>query len=63
MTMDLLNATSIQYVKDNDGVKYAINIRNAGLLTTVPMIEDNTDYQKILQLVADKTITIAEAAD
>ncbi len=61
--MDLLNATSIQYVKDNDGVKYAINIRNAGLLTTVPMIEDNTDYQKILQLVADKTITIAEAAD
>tara|TARA_B100000287_G_scaffold393052_1_gene405963 strand:+ start:357 stop:545 length:189 start_codon:yes stop_codon:yes gene_type:complete len=61
MTMDLLNATSIQYVKDNDGVKYAINIRNAGLLTTVPMIEDNTDYQKILQLVADKTITIEEA--
>ncbi len=59
--MDLLNATSIQYVKDNDGVKYAINIRNAGLLTTVPMIEDNTDYQKILQLVADKTITIEEA--
>ena len=63
MTMDLLNATSIQYVKNNDGVKYAINIRNAGLLTTVPMIEDNTDYQKILQLVADKTITIEEAAD
>tara|TARA_Y100000361_G_C11009062_1_gene263387 strand:+ start:348 stop:536 length:189 start_codon:yes stop_codon:yes gene_type:complete len=61
MTMDLLNATSIQYVKDNDGVKYAINIRNAGLLTTVPMIEDNTDYQEILQLVADKTITIEEA--
>ena len=61
--MDLLNATSIQYVKNNDGVKYAINIRNAGLLTTVPMIEDNTDYQKILQLVADKTITIEEAAD
>ena len=63
MTMDLLNAISIQYVKNNDGVKYAINIRNAGLLTTVPMIEDNTDYQKILQLVADKNITIAEAAD
>ena len=61
MTMDLLNATSIQYVKNNDGVKYAINIRNAGLLTTVPMIEDNTDYQEILQLVADKTITIEEA--
>ena len=59
--MDLLNATSIQYVKNNDGVKYAINIRNAGLLTTVPMIEDNTDYQEILQLVADKTITIEEA--
>ena len=63
VTMDLLNATSIQYVKDNDGVKFAINVRNTGLLTTVPMIEDNTDYQKILQLVADKTITIAEAAD
>ena len=59
--MDLLNATSIQYVKNNDGVKYAINIRNAGLLTTVPMIEDNTDYQEILQLVADGTITIEEA--
>ena len=59
--MDLLNATSIQYVKDTDGVKYAINIRNAGLLTTVPMIEDNTDYQEILQLVADGTITIEEA--
>ena len=61
MTMDLLNAISIQYVKNNDGVKYAINIRNAGLLTTVPMIEDNTDYQEILQLVADGTITIEEA--
>ncbi len=61
--MDLLNATLIQYVKDSDGVKYAINIRNAGLLTTVPMIEDNTDYQEILQQVADGNITIAEAAD
>ena len=63
MTMDLLNATSIQYVKDNDGVKFAINIRNTGLLTTVPMIEDNADYQEILQQVADGNITIAEAAD
>ena len=61
MTMDLLNAISIQYVKNNDGVKYAINIRNAGLLTSVPMIVDNTDYQEILQLGADGTITIEEA--
>ena len=60
MTMDLLNAISIQYVKNNDGVKYAINIRNAGLLTTVPMVQDNTDYQKILQQVADGNITITE---
>ena len=61
--MDLLNATSIQYVEDSDGVKFAINIRNTGLLTTVPMIEDNTDYQEILQQVADGNITIAEASD
>ena len=59
--MNLSNAISIQYVENSDGEKYAVNIRNSGLLTTVPMNSDNSDYAEILKQVADGDITIAEA--
>ena len=59
--MNLSNTISIQYVENSDGEKYAVNIRNAGLLTTVPMNEENSDYKEILKQVDEGTITIAEA--
>jgi len=59
--MNLSNTISIQYIENSDGEKYAVNIRNAGLLTTVPMNEENSDYKEILKQVDEGTITIAEA--
>ena len=59
--MDIKTA---QYHKNEitkENVSIFITLNNSNALMSVPMDEDNTDYQEILKQVADGTITIKDA--
>ena len=52
--------TKAKYCKDRDGNNVSVNATINGKDWSVPIAEDNTDYQAILQWVADGN-TIEEA--
>ena len=54
-----MNITSAQYIQ-SDGTNHSIRIIVNGISSDVPMDTDNTDYQAILEWVAEGN-TIADA--
>lgn len=51
--MDGLTVTSAQYMADEDGNNVSIKATIQGVEKYVPLDSDNTDYQAILEWVAD----------
>ena len=59
--MDIKEAKYHKNEITKENVSIFITLNNSNALMSVPMDEDNTDYQEILKQVADGTITIKDA--
>ena len=58
--MKILNVKKINSPVDNELSSYIVTTDNNNIRITVPIAEDNTDYQEILKWVAEGN-TIEEA--
>ena len=58
--MNILNVKKLNSPVDNQLSSYQVTTDNDNVRITVPIAEDNTDYQNILEWVADGN-TIEEA--
>ena len=58
MTITITNA---QYTVDANGDNASVSATINGVLTSVPLDPDNSDYAEILRQVEAGTLTIAEA--
>ena len=58
--MNILNVKKLNSPVDNQLSSYLVTTDNDNVRITVPIAEDNTDYQNILEWVADGN-TIEEA--
>jgi hypothetical protein len=56
----MIEYSNAQYAAMN-GVNYAINCLKGSVPICVPLDTDNTDYQNIMQLVAEGKLVIAPA--
>jgi len=55
--------TNAQYVNGFDGKPDVINaINGSGQFVSIPMVEANSDYQKIITLVQEGKLNIAPAS-
>ena len=59
--MKILNVKKINSPVDNQLSSYLVTTDNNNIRITVPIAEDNTDYQEILKWVAEGNV-IEEAA-
>ena len=59
--MDIKKAKYYKHdvTKENDGILVTLN--NSDSAISIPMDEDNADYQEILKQVKEKKLTIKEA--
>ena len=58
MAMTITNA---QYTVDANGNNASVNATINGVLTSVPLDPDNSDYAEIMRQVEAGTLTIADA--
>ena len=59
-----MNIKEAKYHKNEitkENVSISITLNNSNALMSVPMDEDNTDYQEILRQVKEGTLTIKDA--
>ena len=59
-----MNIKEAKYHKNEitkENVSISITLNNSNALMSVPMDEDNTDYQEILKQVKEGTLTIKDA--
>jgi hypothetical protein len=50
-----------KYVQDADGNNVSVDVEIDGIVHSVPMADDNADWEQMSQQVADGTLTIQDA--